>query len=291
MPETRSAAYAGSWYEQNGEVLSRQLGEWLQKADNPYTAPVRAIIAPHAGYRYSGRCAAYAYKHIDPSQIKRVFLLGPSHHYFTRKCCLSIASSYSSPLGDIPIDPQVYQELRQSGHFEEMSLKVDEAEHSLEMHLPYISKVMSGHDFTLVPIMVGALTPESEAFYGQVLTGYLNDPANLFVISSDFCHWGRRFNFTFHDKKCGPIYKSIEALDKLGLDIIEKQDTSGFTKYLRDYENTICGRHPIGVLLNVVQFNSGKFDVKFVQYEQSSQCQTANDSSVSYASGVFMLRG
>lgn len=68
--------------------------------------------------------------------------------------------------------------------------------------------------FTIIPIMVGGLTPEKEAFYGEKLAKYLADPQNLFVISSDFCHWGERFRYTNYDESCGPIYKSIEVLDK-----------------------------------------------------------------------------
>merc|ERR1712172_350300 len=109
----------------------------------------------------------------------------------------------------------------------------------------------------------------------------MDDPSNLFIISSDFCHWGRRFNFTFHDKRHGPIHKSIEELDKAGMTLIERHDPQAFTQYLRDFENTICGRHPIAVLLNVVKTCQSTLETRFVQYEQSSLCNTINDSSVS----------
>lgn len=97
-----------------------------------------------------------------------------------------------------------------------MEMQTDEDEHSIEMHLPYIAKVMENFkdQFTIVPILVGSLSPESEAMYGQLLAPYLDDPQNLFVISSDFCHWGQRFKYTHYDKSCGQIYKSIEQLDK-----------------------------------------------------------------------------
>ena len=75
-----------------------------------------------------------------------------------------------------------------------MSQTVDEEEHSIEMHLPYVAKVMEsrrGH-YTIVPILVGALSEEKEILYGKLLSKYLADPDNLFVISSDFCHWGEQ---------------------------------------------------------------------------------------------------
>lgn len=63
--------------------------------------------------------------------------------------------------------------------------------------------------------MVGSLTVEREAAYGQLLAPYLADPSNLFVVSSDFCHWGQRFRYTYYNQQCGQIHQSIEALDKM----------------------------------------------------------------------------
>lgn len=68
---------------------------------------------------------------------------------------------------------------------------MEENEHSIEMHLPFIAKVMENYDFTIIPVMVGSLSSEKEALYGEVFAPYLADPSNLFVISSDFCHWGK----------------------------------------------------------------------------------------------------
>jgi MEMO1 family protein len=148
----------------------------------------------------------------------------------------------------------------------------------------------SYRDVSIVPILVGSLSPEREAHYGRILSKYLSDPSNFFVVSSDFCHWGQRFRYTYYDKSCGEIHQSIQRLDQQvsklfvndsklrnfllsfgssfswmlsificfilffvlqGMSIIETLDTSGFTEYLKKYGNTICGRHPIGVLLNV----------------------------------------
>lgn len=61
---------------------------------------------------------------------------------------------------------------------------------------------------------MGSLSPEKEACYGRILSSYLADPQNLFVISSDFCHWGQRFRYTYYDRSYGNIYQSIEGLDR-----------------------------------------------------------------------------
>ena len=121
--------------------------------------------------------------------------------------------------------------------------------------------------------------------YGRLLADYMDEPSNLFVFSSDFCHWGRRFDYMHHDTRL-PIYKSIEALDRQGMKIIEDGDPAAFTAYLAQYGNTICGRHPIGIFLNMTQSCQTRFATRFTQYAQSSRATTSSDSSVSYATAV-----
>lgn len=74
---------------------------------------------------------------------------------------------------------------------------------------------------------MGSLTPEREALYGRLLAPYLADPQTLFVVSSDFCHWGQRFRYTYYDRSCGPIHRSIQNLDKMvGISVIYKNQIS-----------------------------------------------------------------
>jgi MEMO1 family protein len=292
----RGASHAGSWYSGNGRELNRQLEAWLGQAELSH-GPAKAVISPHAGYTYCGACAAFAYRQISPVLVKKIFILGPSHHYRMSGCGLSTVSRFATPLYDLHIDQQVYQELQATRHFEQLSLGVDENEHSLEMQLPYIAKVMEDYkdQFTIVPVMVGSLSPAKEELYGEIFAKYLTDPTVVFVISSDFCHWGSRFNYTFFDKSMGgQIHECITCLDRMGMDVIEQLDASGFHKYLRKYSNTICGRHPISVLLHAVAAlkKSGQcppMSLKFLQYAQSSKCQHSSDSSVSYASASLIF--
>ncbi|KAK2979442.1 hypothetical protein RJ640_015071 [Escallonia rubra] len=203
MEKIRRASHAGSWYTDNPSKLAEELDGWLRASGLSKSPDVRGVIAPHAGYSYSGRAAAFAFGNIDPSNISRIFLLGPSHHYYTPKCALTRATVYRTPIGDLPVDLEVNEELKATGKFELMDIQVDEAEHSMEMHLPYLAKVFHG------------------------------------------------FNYMHHDKKHGAIHKSIEALDKMGMEIIETGDPDAFKRYLLDTDNTICGRHPISVLPHV----------------------------------------
>lgn len=297
MALIRRANHAGSWYSGSETELHKQLDGWLSAADLSH-GPARAVIAPHAGYSYCGACAGFAYRQISPVVVRRIFILGPSHHVRLAGCALSPASMYQTPLYDLNIDQQVYKELEETRHFEWMDLNTDEEEHSIEMQLPFIAKVMESfkNSFTIIPILVGSLSPEKEALYGRLLAPYMNDPQTLFVVSSDFCHWGQRFRYTYYDRSCGPIHKSIQNLDKMGMDIIETLNPRKFTDYLKKYGNTICGRHPISVLLQAIQILKGcnscnmqRINLKFLKYAQSNQCNNMNDSSVSYASASLVV--
>jgi len=85
-----------------------------------------------------------------------VFLLGPSHHYYLNGCALSKCHNYETPLGSLQLDLSTIAELQKTGHFETMSISNDEAEHSLEMHLPYIYKMLSLSVFTIITFWVSS---------------------------------------------------------------------------------------------------------------------------------------
>lgn len=217
------------------------------------------------------------------------------------------------------LDATTVDALRSTGRFKDMSTTSDSDEHSLEMHLPYIYHVLS-KSFNeaamppLVPILVGSTEPDTEKSYGSLLAPYLADPANVFVVSSDFCHWGSRFGYTYYlpfsttdvsegeslrskDRpKDPPIFESIARLDNLAMQNIESGHHDAFLRVLQDTGNTVCGRHPIGVLMAAVEIlkngnklaeDKGKFH--FIRYERSSEVTRGNDSSVSYASAFAVL--
>ena len=249
---------------------------------------------------------------------KRVFLLGPSHHYYLTGAATTGCDKYRTPLGDLTIDTALVKEIKQKWYLETMSKSTDEEEHSLEMHLPYIYKMLSlknpgfQNDATsvpLVPIMVGNTDASTEAHYGSLLAPYLSDPANIFVISSDFCHWGSRFRYTYYQPadnspatqlrsssripSAYPIHESIKAVDYESMDAVESGEHKRFLNQLKETGNTVCGRHPIGLFMAAVEKAEGigedKGKFKFLRYERSSLCEDVKDSSVSYCSAVAVL--
>jgi len=309
MSSTRRATHSGSWYVSDPGNLGKELDDWLMRAANESDGgnglPARAIIGPHAGYRYCGACGGHAYARIQPDKVRRVFILGPSHHVRLSGCALSGCTKYATPFYDLTIDRAMNAELMATEEFEVMSLEADEDEHSIEMHLPYIARVMQnayggsegsgGRGFTVVPVLVGSLSPEKEAKYGRIFAKYLADPQNLFIVSSDFCHWGSRFRYTEYEDTKVPIHEYIKSLDYEGMRIIETLNHEAFTAYLKRTGNTICGRHPIGVFLGAVNAlrhrgtNGYRMQLDFLNYDQSNACKSMRDSSVSYAAGVYTL--
>jgi len=238
---------------------------------------------------------------------------------------LSKHTTYSTPLGNLIIDRETVRELQETGEFDTMSTDVDEAEHSMEMHLPYIYKMLS-RSFsaveeypTLIPILVGNTSASVEESYGKILAPYLADPTSMFIISSDFCHWGLRFQYTYYLPESStssitvaggyslkkrdnrpsnpPIHDSIGRLDRLAMDAIESGKHKNFLDNLRETSNTVCGRHPIGLVMAAIEVLENKHKVSgdgkgrftFVRYERSSEVKDVTDSSVSYASAYAVL--
>lgn len=153
-----------------------------------------------------------------------------------------------------------------------------------------------------MPILVGSISERKEKLYGELLSRYLKEKENLFIISSDFCHWGARFRYTYYTETndihrpiqlskitfkqiSRPIYESIQDLDFRGIGLIESLSFNDFHSYLEKTKNTICGRHPIAILLSSIEhIHQTEITLKCLKYDQSSRCKRLEDSSVSYAS-------
>ncbi|HSQ05684.1 MAG TPA: AmmeMemoRadiSam system protein B, partial [Burkholderiales bacterium] len=183
---TRRAAVAGLFYPRDARELAQSIDEMLAgvKREAADTAP-KAIIAPHAGYIYSGPIAASAYALIEPlrSRIRRVVLLGPTHRVAVRGLALPGCAWFETPLGRVPIDEQAVTTLR---GMRQVTVNADahELEHSLEVHLPFLQTVLS--DFKLVPLAVGYAEPAEVA---EVLDALWGGDETLIVVSSDLSHY------------------------------------------------------------------------------------------------------
>jgi len=182
--KARQAAVSGLFYPADTATLRREVAALLAAAPAADMNP-KAIIAPHAGYPYSGPTAAYAYRLLESrrERIRRVVLLGPAHRVYLQGMAVPSVDAFATPLGDVPIDKRgVQQALALPGV--KVSDEAHALEHSLEVHLPFLQAVLD--DFLLVPVVVGACPPvEVEA----VIEALWGGDETLIVVSSDLSHY------------------------------------------------------------------------------------------------------
>ena len=224
---TREASHAGSWYSSNRARLSKELDGFLDAAGSHGSTP-RALIVPHAGYSYSGPAAAWGYKNVDAGAgIRRVFLLGPSHHVFLRQCALSKCAAYATPLGDLAVDRGVYEELRATGHFVDMDVDVDEAgtrSTPPAVHLQVLRGATREGSTTLVPIMVEALSTNAEATYGEILAPYLGATPTCSRCRASATGATIRVPAVGRGQEDVGLHEQIEEMDRRGMEIAENKD-------------------------------------------------------------------
>jgi len=184
MSAVRPAAVAGLFYPADPEELSHYLHQLLDDAQPPELLP-KALIAPHAGYIYSGPIAASAYATLAPiaDRIRRVILLGPTHRVAVRGLALPGVDAFDTPLGRVDVDAAAAQAI---AHLPQVSVspQAHALEHSLEVHLPFLQSVLP--DFRLLPLAVGMATPEEVA---EVLEALWGGDETLIVVSSDLSHY------------------------------------------------------------------------------------------------------
>ena len=175
---------AGAFYPRDASELDDTVRGLLAAATAVAGPAPKAIIAPHAGYIYSGAVAAEAYAWLAEARdrIKRVVLLGPAHRMPFRGIAASGAAAFSTPLGDIPLDGEATRRLMRLNHVMVLN-EAHRLEHSLEVHLPFLQRTLG--EFRLVPLVVGDATAAQVAEALELLWG---GPETLIVVSSDLSH-------------------------------------------------------------------------------------------------------
>ncbi len=187
MTPIRPAAVAGSFYPGDAPALAAEVASYLAEAVPPAggTRAPKAIIAPHAGYMYSGAIAASIYARLAPLRgiVRRVVLAGPAHRVYVSGAAIPAAHAFASPLGTVTLDVEALGALM-ALPFVEVSDRAHAHEHSLEVHLPFLQSVLG--EFALVPIVVGDASPAEMALLLDTLWG---GAETLIVVSSDLSHY------------------------------------------------------------------------------------------------------
>lgn len=262
MIATRPAAVAGAFYPGDPATLAVEVETYLREATAPASAgmPPKAIIAPHAGYIYSGPIAANAYRRVAALRgtISRVVLAGPAHRVPVPGAAVPLAGAFATPLGIVALDDEAIGRLRRMP-FMETSDRAHALEHSLEVHLPFLQAVLG--DFRLVPIVVGGATPgEVAAMFDEVWGG----DETLIVVSSDLSHF--------------LPYAAACHRDRATADDILRLDA-------RIEPEEACGAAPVNGLLEVARRR--RLVPELVDLRNSGDTAGGRDRVVGYASFVF----
>ncbi len=228
MSTVRPPAVAGQFYPGQAAELQQAVDAYLQEASSDVPCP-KAVIAPHAGYIYSGSIAAKAYAQVanGVDRISRVILMGPAHRVGFRGMALSGADFYATPLGQVPIDKAAIDSIRSLpavGNLDQAHAE----EHSLEVHLPFLQRCLKA--FTLVPIVVGQCAPGDVA---RVLNTLWGGEETLIVISSDLSHFLNYEQAIEKDRNTSDLIVSRSS-ELTGEQTCGCQPLNGFMQVLRE---------------------------------------------------------
>jgi MEMO1 family protein len=257
----RAAAVAGQFYPSDPKELQAEVNRHLGAARVPAGLLPKAVIAPHAGYVYSGPIAGVVYASLAGGRevVRRVVLVGPSHYASFHGLATSTATAFASPLGQVPVDEEGLVAVRSLPQVSTLDAAHRE-EHCLEVQLPFLQTIFSR--FTIVPLLVGEATPTEVAEALGLLWG---GPETCIVVSSDLSH--------YHD------YQTAQSLDKAAAEAIESLDGPRLSG------EQACGMRPIQGLLLAAHAHGLRCRV--VDLRNSGDTSGRRDRVVGY--GGFVL--
>lgn len=258
----RPPAVSGLFYPAERQALAEQVSRFLEGAETADAPPPKALIAPHAGYPYSGQVAGEAYAPVRgiADRIERVILLGPSHRVPFRGIAASRAGFFETPMGHVPVDLQAQTELEAQRPDVVFRDDAHQWEHGLEVHLPFLQALLN--DFRVVPLVVGDASPEE---IGTLLDTLWGGPETLIAISSDLSH------FMDYDSAVRRDRHTSEAIENLAYEKIRDGDA--------------CGRHPINGLLWLARQKG--MEGRILDLRNSGDAGASKDSVVGYGAYVF----
>lgn len=213
----RNPAVAGRFYPHQAVELGAVVDRLLEAAPDAPAAP-KALLAPHAGYIYSGALAAQAFARIRPAaqRIRRVVLLGPAHHLPVGRIGASSARAFATPLGRVPLAVDAIEQLQLDGQVEYRD-DAHAPEHCLEVELPFLQRCLG--EFELLPLLVGGASPEAVE---ELLETVWGGDETLIVVSSDLSHYHD------YDTACRLDAETAQAIRDLDWQQLESRRACGF---------------------------------------------------------------
>ena len=293
---TRPPAVAGSFYTDDParlraeveRMLTARMSSGIWNTDHLLDAPretvvVRALVVPHAGHVYSGSVAGKAFAALDAKALRRVVLLGPSHHRAFAGGALPAkgVDSFTTPLGAVKVDRSAVDLLRKISDFNGPS-EAHGPEHCLEVELPFLQVLAP--DAVIVPILVGNETDSDRARRMAKAIAPLLDENTVVVVSSDFTHHGDRYRWApFSEPDLGA---KLVQLGEVSAGRLAAIDPTGFTQQVEVSGDTVCGARPSIVFAELLAHAfAGEGEV--LEVTTSGHRTGSWDLSVTYAAVKF----
>jgi hypothetical protein len=283
---TRAPALAGTWYPDGRASLLAGAHFLMRLAAAAPALPAKplTLVVPHAGWSYSGVAAGAAFRLLKPGDFERAVVVAPSHRGAFRGYALDDATAYRTPLGDVPLCDGVLAKLQDADA--RLVPGVTEGEHAVEIEVPFLQATLGR--FCLVPVLVGETDDALERAFAAKLAG-LDDDRTLFVFSSDFAHYGPRFDFQPFGPIAPGVREKVRALDDRAEGLLARVDARGFREYLRETGSTICGRNGLATMLELLPRVAPKARaVPLAHYASLDVPGMQDDSSVSYVAMAFL---
>ncbi len=279
----RPSVTAGTFYPADPEELQAMVDGFLAGLEPTGGRPL-ALIAPHAGYIYSGPVAAYAYAELKGQTYEAVVLIGPNHYLADLKgIAVYPGGAFETPLGAVPVDAALAQAILAANPAFENDPAYHTREHSLEVQLPFLQRVLPG--VPIVPIIVGRPTPENCHALAQALVQVLQGRDVLLIASSDLSHY--------------PPYDDAVEVDRAILAAIETGDVNRFREEIQrqmsrgipNLQTTCCGEGAIATVLEAAP-GLGANRVQVLHYANSGDSPIGDHRQVvGYGAVKFWREG
>ena len=265
----RACAVAGTFYSNDKTELSSQVKSLLQNAKIFKEEDVEAIIVPHAGYVFSARTAATAYKTLE-KKYKNIFVIGSSHHVSFDGASIYNIGNYKTPLGEINTNNTIVNALMKNSLFV-YNRDAHTKEHTLEVQLPFLQTIY-GDELNIVPIIIATQNMESIIEISKILKPYFHDKDNLFVISTDLSHY--------------PDYEDANVVDRRTLNALTTNNPQEFINVIVQNEGSnteglvtsACGWSSLLVLLNMTKDENYKYEI--LEHKNSGDTQYGEQNRV-----------
>lgn len=285
--KVRFPAVAGAFYPGDRIALDRFVQDSLKVATREqWPLPIRAILAPHAGYIYCGRTMAAAYKQIEGDAFiyDRVVLIGPSHRVRTKAAAVSSAEAWETPLGSIPVDTAAARKLAQANDRIELNDLAHAMEHSLEVQLPYLVTAARGKPFKIVPILTNSADRTDQEIVARALTELASDSSSLIVVSSDLSH------FPTSEVAETVDHEILRAVVSLSADTLSSENSKLLKAGHAGLDCTMCGLDA-ALCLQRAATGLGIREARIVSYTHSGMIGGDSKRVVGYGAVVFLGTG